>query len=70
MLEHLGFNDLGSRLHKALDICGQSERKVVMTGCGTGATTSEFGDYVMATVEDPKVETRWKDARASGARPS
>ena len=70
MLEHLGFNDPGSRLHKALDICAQFERRVAMTGCNTGATTSEFGDYVMATVADPTVETRWKDARASEARPS
>ena len=70
MLEHLGFKNLGSKLHKTLDICGHFERQVVMTGCGTGATTSEFGDYVMATVVDPTVETRWKAARASGARPS
>ena len=61
MLEHLGFGDLGGRLHKALDICGQHERKVVMTGRSTGATSSEFGAYLMATVEDPQVEARWDE---------
>ena len=66
MLEHIGFEDLGSKLHKSLEICGQYERKVVMTGRSTGATSREFGDYVMATVEDPGVESRWEEY----ARPS
>jgi len=59
MMEHLGFEDLGGRLHKALDICGQYERKVVMTGRDTGATSKAYGEYIMATVEDPNVEERW-----------
>ena len=61
MLDHIGFTDLGSRLHKALDICGQYERKVVMTGRTTGATNKEFGAYVMSTVEDSSVEQRWEE---------
>ena len=61
MLEHIGFNDLGSKLHKALDICGQYERKVVTTGRDTGATSKEFGEYLMATVEDANVEKRWEE---------
>ena len=61
MLEHIGFEDLGARLHKALDICGQYERKVVMTGRNTGATSKEFGDYLMSTVENPAVEARWEE---------
>ncbi len=60
MLEHIGFNQLGQKLHKALDICGQYERKVVITGRDTGATGKEFGDYVMATVEDSQIESRWE----------
>ena len=61
MLEHIGFSGIGGRLHKALDICGQYERKVVMTGRDTGSTSKEFADYVMATVEDSKVEARWEE---------
>jgi isocitrate dehydrogenase (NAD+) len=60
LLEHIGYTDLGGRLHKALDICGQYERKIIMTGRDTGATSAELGDYVMATVEDPAVESRWQ----------
>ena len=61
MLEHIGFESLGAKLHKALDICGQYERKVVMTGRDTGATSSEFGQYLMSTVEGPSVESRWDE---------
>ena len=60
MLEHIGFNELGARLHKALDICGMYEKKVVMTGRSTGATNEEFGDYLMSTVKDPDVDARWE----------
>lgn len=61
LMEHIGHSDLGGRLHKALDICGQYERKVIMTGRDSGATASEYGDYVMATVADPAIEGRWRD---------
>ena len=61
MLEHIGFESLGAKLHKSLDICGQYERKVVMTGRDTGATSREFGQYLMSTVEDPSVEARWDE---------
>ena len=60
LLEHIGFADLGDRLHKALDICGQYERKIVMTGRDTGATSREFGEYIMSTVVDPTVVSRWE----------
>ena len=60
LLEHIGFSELGSRLHKALDVCGQYERKIVMTGRSTGATGREFGEYVMSTVQEPDLESRWE----------
>jgi isocitrate dehydrogenase (NAD+) len=65
LLEHIGFGELGSKLHKALDVCGQYERKVVMTGRSTGATGKEFGEYLMATVQEPDLDSRW--AQYSGA---
>lgn len=59
LLEHIGFTDLGSKLHKALDVCGQYERKLVMTGRSTGATGSDFGNYIMETVQEDNLEERW-----------
>ncbi len=60
LLEHIGFQELGDRLHKALDVCGQHERKVVLTGRSTGGSSKEFGDYLMETVEDPDLISRWE----------
>lgn len=61
MLNHIGFPAKGKQLEMALDICGQYEKKLVMTGRDTGATSKEFGDYVLATVKDPDLERRWKE---------
>lgn len=66
LMDHIGFPKLAERLHKALDVCGQYERKLVITGRSTGCTGKEFGDYLMSTVEDPRLEERWeKYVRAS-----
>ena len=61
LLTHVGFEDLGNKLHKALDICGQYERKLTITGRSTGNTSSEFGDYLMETIEGPDLESRWEE---------
>ena len=60
MLEHIGYPELGSKLSKALDICGQYEKKVVTTGRDTGATSQEVGDYILSTLQDSKLESRWE----------
>ena len=60
MLDHIGYGELSVKLHAALDICGMYEKKVAMTGRDTGATSQEFGDYIMATVENPSVMTKWE----------
>ncbi len=61
LLTHIGFEEKGNKLHQALDVCGQYERKVVLTGRSTGATGKEFGDYIMETIEDPRLESRWEE---------
>jgi isocitrate dehydrogenase (NAD+) len=61
LLTHIGFEDKADKLNKALDVCGQYERKITMTGRSNGATGQEFGDYLMATIEDPKLEARWEE---------
>jgi isocitrate dehydrogenase (NAD+) len=59
LMEHIGFENLGQKLHKALDVCGQYERKMVMTGRSNGATGKEFGDYVMSMVRESDLDSRW-----------
>lgn len=48
LLEHIGFADKAKRLERALDICMYEEKKLVITGRDTGATSAEFADYVMS----------------------
>ena len=61
LMTHIGFEDQGNKLHKALDICGQYERKIIMTGRDTGATGEELGKYLMETIVDPRLESRWEE---------
>ncbi len=60
LMDHIGFSELGAKLNKALDVCGQYEKKITMTGRDTGATSAEFGLYVMNTVEDSQLDSRWE----------
>jgi len=60
MLEHIGYKDLSKKLHAAIDVCGMYERKVLTNGRSTGATSKQYGDYIMDTVADSKLLTRWE----------
>jgi len=60
LISHIGFTEKGRRLEMALDICGQYEKKVVITGRPSGATGEVFADYLMTTLQDPKLEARWQ----------
>jgi isocitrate dehydrogenase (NAD+) len=60
LMEHIGFPELGRRLERALDVCGQYERKLVLTGRSNGATGQEFGNYVVDTVADSNLDSRWE----------
>ncbi|MBR6523687.1 MAG: isocitrate/isopropylmalate dehydrogenase family protein [Clostridia bacterium] len=52
LLEHIGETQIATRLEKALDICMYTEKKLVITGRDTGATSREFGDYVLETIKE------------------
>jgi isocitrate dehydrogenase (NAD+) len=60
LLRHIGFAVQAERMEMALDICGQLERRVVLTGRADGATGAQFADYVMQTLQDPNLESRAK----------
>ena len=60
MLTHIGFPDLGNQVDMALEVCGQYERKIKITGRDTGCTGQEYGQYVLDTVADPGLESKWK----------
>ena len=60
MLRHIGFPDKGKLLEMALDITGQFEKKLTMTGRDNGADGREFCDYIHDTVNDPELEKKWE----------
>ncbi len=64
LLNHIGMADRARNLEMALDICGNLEKKLVITGRPTGAKGSEFTDYLMETLRDPDLEAKW--ARLGG----
>ncbi len=51
LLRHIGKTEKADKLAKALSICTETEKKVIVTGDRDGATCKEFGDYVMETLE-------------------
>ncbi len=60
LLRHIGYFSQAARMENALDICGQFEKKVVLTGRSDGATGAQFADYVLETLQDPNLESRAK----------
>ncbi len=60
MLEHIGFADRAKKLEMALDICGNYEKKIQLTGRDTGATAEEYGNYLMETTQDPNLKEKWE----------
>jgi isocitrate dehydrogenase (NAD+) len=60
LLNHIGFLAEAKKLEMALDVCGQYEKKVATTGRSDGATGAEFADYLMRTIQDPALESKWQ----------
>ena len=48
MIRQLGFTEKADRLADALYVCGEKEKKIVVTGTADGAKSTEFADYVMS----------------------
>ena len=60
LLNHIGFTEKADKLDKAIEICSQYEKKLVITGRDTGVTGEEFAKYMMATLQDPNLEEKWQ----------
>lgn len=60
MINHIGYPERAKKLEMALDICGQYEKKLVITGRDTGATGADFANYIMETLQDPELKEKWE----------
>lgn len=54
LLSHIGYKEQSNKLYQALDICTITEKKLTMTGRSDGATSEEFANYIMDTIEHCK----------------
>ena len=59
LIAHIGYPEDAKKLEMALDITGQYEKKLVITGRPTGATGADFANYVMDWIVSPKLKETW-----------
>jgi len=57
---HIGYPEKGKALEMALDITGQYEKRMAITGRASGATGAAFTDYVMEWLQSPKLASTWE----------
>ena len=50
LLRHIAMPEKADLLDRALTLCGETERRLVVTGDRSGATCKEFADYVLQTI--------------------
>ncbi len=60
LISHIGFPETGRKLEMALDICGQYEKKLTITGRADGATGAAYTEYVMDWIKSPKLKSAWE----------
>jgi len=63
LLSHIGRVAEARRLEMALDICGQYEKKLVITGRPGGARTVAITDYLLETFSAGDLEEKWAHLR-------
>ena len=68
LLNHIGYDAPAQRLEMALDICGQFEKKKVVTGRPGGATAAEITDYLLQTIQRDDLESNWKEYQNSSPK--
>ncbi len=60
LLRHIGYPQKAERVEMALEMCGQFEKKMVITGRDTGATGDEYTKYLLSWVDNPNLKQKWE----------
>lgn len=60
LLRHIGYPERAEKIEMALDLCGQFEKKMVITGRETGVTGEEYTNYILSWVDHPDLGSRWE----------
>ncbi|MFW6238362.1 MAG: isocitrate/isopropylmalate family dehydrogenase [Halanaerobiales bacterium] len=61
LLDHIGYDKRAEKLQMALDICGDYEQKMQVTGRDTGVTGREYAKYLMGTLDRNDLEETWNE---------
>ena len=67
LIGHIGYPDKQAKLEAALDICGNYECRLKMTGRDTGATGRAYAEYLMETMTGSDPVARLKDYQSASA---
>lgn len=65
LIGHIGYPEKQRKLEAALDICGNYEKKLVITGRNTGATGHQYAEYLMETMNRQDLFARLESYRAA-----
>ncbi len=60
LVNHIGYAERAKNLEMTLDICGNYEKKHVITGRDTGTTGEDYANYLMETIKDPNLKEKWE----------
>ncbi|MCK4809784.1 MAG: isocitrate/isopropylmalate dehydrogenase family protein [Candidatus Omnitrophica bacterium] len=60
LLRHIGFPGSARKIEMALEVCGQYEKKIIITGRDTGVTGEEYTQYLLSWIDNPELEEKWE----------
>jgi isocitrate dehydrogenase (NAD+) len=60
LLRHIGYPERGEKVEMALEVCGQYEKKMVITGRDTGVTGEEYIKYLLSWIDHPELKSSWQ----------
>jgi len=66
LINHIGYTEKSRKLEMALDICGNFEKKIIITGRSTGVTGAEYSNYLMETIQDSDLKEKWENYSKQG----
>lgn len=66
LLRHIGFPERAEKLDMAIEVCGQFEKKLTITGRDAGSTGEEFTTYLLGEVDSSGLEAKWKKFAKAG----
>ncbi|MBF0521538.1 MAG: isocitrate/isopropylmalate dehydrogenase family protein [Candidatus Omnitrophica bacterium] len=61
LLRHIGFPKEALKVDMALEMCGQFEKKKVITGRENGATGIEYTEYLLSWLDRPDLAEKWEN---------